>query len=228
MKCIESIGIQAREDSGIHFLLRRLFAAATFFGLLGLLSAPYSYSASATIKGSGDQVTDKIPFSGGLLMVGAAHKGHQNFVVELLSENGDIRELLVNTIGDYQGVRLISIAAGLYRFQIRSDQGWVLMHEQPDLSKQGTPLPISHSHTGDAPLGPFIFDRGLLRASFVYEGTRNLTATIFTAQGSMVALLLNKIGAYKGTVTASILDAGPYWLAVQASGTWSVDLVMDK
>ena len=102
------------------------------------------------------------------------------------------------------------------------------MHEQPDLSKQGTPLPISHSHTGDAPLGPFIFDRGLLRASFVYEGTRNLTATLFTAQGSMVAFLLNKIGAYKGTVTASIRDAGPYWLAVQASGTWSVDLVMDK
>lgn len=209
-------------------LSQKFLAIAVFLMLCPAVSVPNLYGASVTIKGSGDEVTETVSFSAGLLMVGAAHKGSRNFVVELLSADGQKRELLMNAIGDYQGVRLIPITAGQYRFQIQSDQAWVVMHEQPDSNKKGTSLPISHSHIGDAPLGPFVIDRGLLRASFTHEGTRNFAATLFTAKGSMAVLLLNKIGAYRGNVTASISDAGPYWLAVQASGTWSVELVMDR
>jgi len=209
-------------------LNEKLLAIAMFVVLCSTVSAPNSYGASVTIKGSGDEVTEVVSFSTGLLMVGAAHKGSRNFVVELLSADGQQRELLMNAIGDYQGVRLIPITAGQYRFQIQSDQAWVVMHEQPDSNKKGTSLPISHSHIGDAPLGPFVIDRGLLRASFTHEGTRNFAATLFTAKGSMAVLLVNKIGAYRGNVTASISDAGPYWLAVQASGAWSVELVLDR
>lgn len=209
-------------------LNKKFLIIATFLMLCVAVSASNSYGTGVTIKGNGDEVTETVSFSAGLLMVGAAHKGSRNFVVELVSADGQKRELLMNAIGDYQGVRLIPIAAGQYRFQIQSDQAWVVMHEQPDSNRQGTALPISHSHIGDAPLGPFVIDRGLLHASFTHEGTRNFTATLLTAKGSMAALLANKIGAYRGTVTASISDAGPYWLAVQASGAWSVELVMDK
>jgi hypothetical protein len=207
---------------------QRWLAIATLSGLCVALGDSISYGASITVKGSGDHVTDVVSFWAGLLMVGAAHKGHRNFVVELLSADGEKRELLMNTIGDYQGVRLISVDAGQYRFQVQSDLAWVLMHEQPDSNKQGTPLPISHSHTGDAPLGPFAFNRGLLRASFTHEGTRNFVATLFTADGSKATLLVNKIGVYNGTVTASITEIGSYWLEVQASGVWSANLVMGE
>lgn len=204
------------------------FTIAAIAGLCVVLNVFISYGASVTIKGSGDEITDILSFSDGLLMVGAAHKGHRNFVVELVSADGGKREMLVNAIGDYQGVRLISIPAGRYRFQVQSDRAWVLMHEQPDPQRPGTKLPISHSHIGDAPLGPFIFNQGLLLASFTHEGTRNFAVTLFAAGGSSVALLVNKIGTYKGTVTASIPEPGQYWLAVQASGAWSVELTMDE
>lgn len=50
---------------------------------------------------------------------------------------------------------------------------------------------------------------------------------LYRATGDRVGLLVNKIGAYSGTVTHSIREAGLYWLEVRASGAWSVKLEMD-
>jgi len=193
-----------------------------------LLALIARQSSGAKIEGRGDQLSEPITFSKGLLMVGAAHKGNRNFIVELLSTDGEKRELLVNVLGDYQGVRLVPVAPGRYRFQVQADQAWVLLHEQPVRNEVGTPLPIAHSHNGDAPLGPFALEQGLLRASLTHEGGRNFVAILYDSEGRMTALLVNKLGKYAGTVTASIRNAGNYWLAVEASGPWSVKLDMDE
>ncbi len=185
-------------------------------------------TAGAKIEGRGDSVSEVVTLKKGLFMVGAGHKGERNFVVQLISTDGEKTELLVNTIGNYQGVRLIPVDAGRYRFQVRADQAWVLMHEQPDPKKAGTPLPIVHSHTGDAPLGPFSLRRGLLRATFTHDGARNFVATLYRSDGETAGLLANKIGAYSGSVTESIREPGLYWLEVRASGAWSVKLEMDE
>lgn len=110
-----------------------------------LATAQAAQSAQAKIEGKGDSASEVVSLQKGLLMVGAAHKGDRNFVVQLLSTDGEKTDVLVNTIGDYQGVRLIPVEAGRYRFQIRADQAWVLLHEQPDPNKTGTPLPISQN-----------------------------------------------------------------------------------
>jgi hypothetical protein len=79
-------------------------------------------STQAKIEGRGDSTSEVVSLEKGLLMVGAAHKGQRNFVVQLLSTGGDKSDLLVNTLGDYQGVRLIPVEAGRYRFQVRAEQ----------------------------------------------------------------------------------------------------------
>jgi hypothetical protein len=160
-------------------------------------------------------------------MVGAAHKGACNFVVQLLSTDGKKSYLLVNDIGDYQGVRLIPVKAGRYRFQTRADGAWVLLHEQPNPNTPGTPLPISQNMKGDAPLGPFSMRRGLLQATFTHDGEHNFVAMLYQSNGERVGLLVNKIGTYSGSVTQAIREAGTYWLEVRASGAWSVKLEMD-
>jgi len=185
-------------------------------------------STGIKIEGRGDSVSDVVSLQKGLLMVGAAHKGERNFIVQLISTDGEKTELLINTFGNYQGVRLIPIDAGRYRFQVRAEEAWVLMHEQPDPKKPGTPLPITHRLSGDAPLGPFDLKRGRFRAAFTHEGVRNFNVRLYRSDGEMVGLLVNKIGAYNGWVTEVIREPGLYWLAVQASGAWSVKLEMDQ
>jgi hypothetical protein len=184
-------------------------------------------SSGAKIEGRGDSISDAVSLQKGLLMVAAAHKGNRNFVLQLLLTDGGKTELLVNTIGDYQGVRLVPVEAGRYKFQVRADQAWVLLHEQPDPNKAGTPLPISHNLKGDAPLGPFSLKRGLLQATFTHDGTRNFVAMLYRSNGEGVGLLVNKIGAYRGSVAQAIGEPGLYWLEVRASGAWSVKLEMD-
>jgi hypothetical protein len=103
----------------------------------------------------------------------------------------------------------------------------VLLHEQPDPNKAGTPLPISQGMKGDAPLGPFTLRRGLLQATFTHDGSRNFVAMLYRANGERVGLLVNKIGAYSGSVTQAIREADLYWLELRASGAWSVKLEMD-
>lgn len=177
----------------------------------------------AQISGTGDTVTAPLQLKPGLFMLGAAHKGQRNFVLQLLGAEGD--ELVTNTIGDYQGVRLLEVAGGQYRVSVTADGPWVLMHEQPDPSAPATALPIQHQHTGDAPLGPFAMSRGSLIATFTHAGKRNFVVELFNATGR-VGLVLNKIGSYSGTVSHRIDRAGPYWIAVRADGAWSMRLEM--
>ena len=67
-------------------------------------SSENTQTASSKIEGRGDSLSAPITLEKGLLMVGAGHKGERNFIVQLISNDGAKTELLVNTVGTYQGV----------------------------------------------------------------------------------------------------------------------------
>lgn len=171
------------------------------------------------LQGDGDTLSPPIELKAGLLMVGGAHKGDRNLIVQL---RGPSDELLVNAVGPYAGVRLVPVKAGPHQFQVEASAPWTLLYEQPSNAKP-TPLPITQSLTGDAPLGPFVIPSGLVSATFTHSGSRNFIAILYHADGRLAALLVNKVGAYSGT-TAERVTAGTYWLAVQADGPWTVTL----
>lgn len=184
------------------------------------LSAGWIAPQQRKLVGTGDALSEPIELAAGVLMVGGAHKGERNFIVQLRGPSDD---LLINTVGPYTGVRLIPVKAGPHQFQVESSAPWTLLYEQPSPTATASPLPITQAMTGDAPLGPFQMPAGLVSATFRHSGSRNFIAMLYHADGRLAALLVNKVGAYSGT-TAERVTAGTYWLAVQADGPWTVTL----
>lgn len=88
---------------------------------------------------------------------------------------------------------------------------------------QPEPLPISRSMKGDAKLGPYIIQAGLLTATFTHSGTKSFTVTI-SHEGKQASQLLETVGAYAGTQVEYIEAPGRYWLTVKATGPWTVAL----
>ena len=72
-------------------------------------------------SGTGDSVTDKISCSSGVWHF--SHDGSSNFVVRAYTTNGT--DLLVNTIGSYDGKKSVDVPKGsVVLFEINADGNW--------------------------------------------------------------------------------------------------------
>ena len=60
--------------------------------------------------------------------------------------------------------------------------------------------------------------------SMDYTGESNFAVILLDSQGNYTALLANEIGSYNGT-TSEQLTTGKYFLDVDASGPWSIDIL---
>jgi hypothetical protein len=86
--------------------------------------APINYS------GKGQQAVGKFPLECGLAVFNLTHVGTSNFAVTLLDSNGEMIELLANTIGNFTGAKAVGIekkgdyrgdkASGIYRQRLAS------------------------------------------------------------------------------------------------------------
>lgn len=77
-------------------------------------------------NGQGD---DSIAFDSpetGAALIGLAHTGERNFIVELM-RNGTMVDLLANTIGAYQGEQTIRLERGSYILNIQADGPWLIV-----------------------------------------------------------------------------------------------------
>ncbi len=78
-------------------------------------------TTNTTFSGTGDYVTDKVSCSSGTWHF--SHDGSSNFVVKAYTTNG--RDLLVNTIGSYDGKKSVTVPQGSYVvFEINADGNW--------------------------------------------------------------------------------------------------------
>lgn len=202
-------------------MVRRVLPLVAFLAV----SVSAQPSSPVTIPGRGDTVSDAFDLHAGLVMIGAAQKSTSNFIVHL--EGPDRSHLVVNALGDYQGVRLLPVPAGRYRLSVKSAQAWVLMRDQPRSDAAGNALPVTHAAAVDTPLGPFTMKPGLLLADLAYSGTGNYIVSVYRSDGQLVGLLANKLGAYSGQASLRIRDAGTYWIATQAAGPWTMTAKQD-
>lgn len=202
-------------------MIRRILPLAIVAAVVHVVSGQ---SRQVTISGRGDTVSDPIHLSDGLLMLGAAHKGALNFIVRV---DGPTSDIPINAIGDYRGVTLLPVKAGNYRFSVTAESDWVLMYEQPDPSAKPNALPISHAGEGDSPLGPFAFTGGPLIIKAEHLGAMNFVVKIYRSTGELIDIPINKIGAYSGSVSSRVRDAGSYWVSVHSDGKWSLSLQQD-
>lgn len=172
-----------------------------------------------SFSGSGAEVEQDVPITGGLTVVDATHtNGESNFQVSLVG--GEFDDLFVNVIGDYNGETAALIDEGQYTLDVEADGDWEVEIRQPRAAS-GNSLP--QSFEGDAPevRGPFEFD-GSHVAAGSHSGEENFQVHVYPPEGSFGELVFNEIGEYEGETT--FRHSGVGWVAVQADGDWSVEL----
>ncbi len=165
--------------------------------------------------GTGDSILAiELPDGAGQVAVATlTHDGSSNFAIFSLDENLAQQDLIVNTIGAYQGTVLFNAGFGgdPTSLEISADGNWtvtmrsVLSVRQFDgntTTGAGDDVVV---YFGDA--GP---------ATITHDGSRNFSIWLY---GDSTELVVNEIGAYTGTVR---WIAGPSVVAVNADANWSV------
>jgi hypothetical protein len=169
------------------------------------------------LTGKGDQVVDVKKWDGPAL-ASVKYTGGGNFVIYNYDPDGNKISLLINTIGNYTGVRPLDFLNGeeTVRFQVESNGNWeitILPLEEIEMLR----VPGSYDGNGDNVLAlpgskPDLLkvDATKAKGNFViwgYADTRNL--------------LVNEIAPYDGT---TILQSGTLALVIEAEGPWHIEI----
>jgi hypothetical protein len=199
-----------------------------------------AYASGAALPreyaGNGDFVTAPFELSVGLVTFEIRHTGHSNFVVWLYDTAGNPVDILVNEIGAYSGTTLVGVrpasfeaSPGPHVLEVVADGTWEIAVRQPQYTS-GAALPWSCSGTGDSVTAPFELAIGTIEFMLTHSGSSNFIVWLYSANGEVIDLLANEIGAYGGSklveVQADSWGAAPgvHVLAVIADGAWSVAL----
>lgn len=181
-------------------------------------TAPATEPPRATEKvheGSGADVVRLDLTAGEFYMATFSHSGESNFAVWTVDENGNESDLLVNTIGAYDGVRPLNLESDPAALSIEADGGWRVT-VQP-LSE----APVwagSAGGNGDAVLW---VDQsaltGLTTVRLTHGGESNFA---IWAYGDQSDLLVNDIGPYDAEV---LMPGGTLLLDITADGAWTIE-----
>jgi hypothetical protein len=166
-------------------------------------------------SGSGDDLLT-LPEGATAGLVTASHEGSANFSLAVLdSDNESTGELLVNTIGTYEGTTVYgfnALAEGT-TVQVTADGPWEITFSPVSAAPY-----LETSGTGDA---VYLYDEEARALDATHEGEANFVLQEETGGGFGSGLLVNEIGDYSGRVP---LSSGPSVISIQADGSWTLEL----
>jgi hypothetical protein len=168
------------------------------------------------ISGSGDDVVDIDKWSGPAILRITYHGG-SNFVVWNYGTDGEKIDLLVNTIGSYEGTRPLDFMDDEFttRFQIESSGQWEITI-LPFIEIRTEQVPSTFIGRGDDVIylngEPDLLriDASTAKSNFVIWGF-----------GNRIDLLVNEIAPYDGVVIAG---SDIFVLVIEAEGDWSIEV----
>lgn len=171
-----------------------------------------------TLSGSGDDVVEVDKWSEAAILH-IVHNGGGNFAIWNYGEDGERYDLLVNTIGNYEGTVLIDFLQGelTTMFEITAGGTWTMevMPLDPGYMTFAQ-FPGSYEGKGDDVVW-FEATSGI--AEFNYGGGGNFAVWGFNDDGR--DLLVNEIGPYSGKV---LLQKDSYLMIVNAESTWTMNV----
>lgn len=170
---------------------------------------------SIVYEGSGDSVLPiSLPDGAGVPAIATiTHAGSRYFGVWALDSGMNQSELMVNTVGEYQGTVLFNSRSSVdtTSLEISADGAWtVTVHSV--LSIRGFDGPVA-SGVGDDVV---IYRGGSGAASISHDGDNHFAIWSY---GERDDLIVNEIGQYTGTTRWT---AGPSVVVVTADGNWSI------
>jgi hypothetical protein len=175
-----------------------------------------------TLEGSGNQVVDFDNLFG-IGFIHVTHEGSSNFVVKNYGANNEKIDLLVNTIGDYDGYRTLDFGSDDHtvRFQVEADGDWKIIVY---------PLDAEYLKVCDIPgtckgKGDDLFAvKGKGRPdvlTFTDKSDSNVIVYAYTKSGR--DLLVNEIGPYSGS---SLFPANTILVEVRSEGEWTAEITI--
>ena len=180
---------------------------------------PQPIFQGATFSGTGDDIIDLKGVPETPLLLTITHSGQMNFIVQAYDDDNNLIDLIVNSIGSYEGKRPLNFGyRSASRLSIKADGHWTIQID--DISKASAiVVPGKLSGHGD--------DVILLQGekpdtiTLTHNGEMNFIVTAFSSKARLLNLIVNEIGPYQGK---NLLPANTKILVVQADGDWTIDI----
>ncbi|EMA43422.1 hypothetical protein [Halococcus saccharolyticus] len=177
---------------------------------------------SETFSGSGTSTEEGLQLSPGPITAEFSHSGESNFIVTLVTLEGESFQdvSLTNLIGQVEGSQAALVnAPGEHNLNVDADGDWEITLEQPG-SPQPESLPIDASGEGPSYIGPFEFS-GPATFQGAHNGDGNFIVETVPLDSSAVgSLVFNEIGQFEGETTGRV--SGMAYLNINANGEWSL------
>jgi hypothetical protein len=164
-------------------------------------------------EGRGDKVI-RLSLPGDLRHTATfTHRGDSNFAVWALDAGGQRRDLVVNEVGRYSGVRPLDFERAPSALEIEADGAWTVTVRVFDRI-----APFGGSASGGNPTVLRLETVATpVRATVTHGGRSNFVVVAYGERRQ--DLLVNEIGRYAGEV---LLPAGTVAVAIEADGPWTL------
>ncbi|MFL1382257.1 MULTISPECIES: hypothetical protein [unclassified Nocardiopsis] len=195
-------------------------AALAFTVPFVIAAAPAQLDPAETLEydGSGDTVLEVVEHDQPRV-ASFSHQGSSNFAVWAIDSRGEEQDLLVNTIGPYEGTVLYNVLVGedLAALDISADGTWEVSLKPLEETERWPSGDDEAAGDGDEVLFMEWEPEGLTVLDIDYGGESNFAIWAYT--DSDRDLLVNEIGPYSGQAR---LVEGTMLLAITAEGGWTL------
>jgi hypothetical protein len=147
------------------------------------------------------------------------HTGGSNFAIWSYGADGEKIDLLVNTIGNYNGTVPLDWLVGEHttRFEVSAGGDWEIRVDPIDTMRSEL-VPSTFTGTGDDVV---LLANGKPDLLKIDASTAEHNFAIWAYDDSNRDLVVNEIAPYQGTV---IVSAATYVLVIQAEGPWQIEV----
>jgi hypothetical protein len=172
--------------------------------------------APVVLTGTGDTVVDVNWTGAGLLHI--TYTGESNFAIINYDSYGNRMDLLVNTIGSYEGTLPFDLMQDedTTRFEIKASGSWEIQILPLDNVRVET-IPVTFTGTGD----DVVALKGGTPDLMIVDASSASGNFVIWSYGNQRDLLVNEIAPYNGTV---IIPNDTFMLVIKAEGNWSIDV----
>ena len=179
---------------------------------------PTSLPQPIILSGTGDSIIETGKTSDYVAILKAKHTGSSNFAIINYNANSEQIDVLVNTIGNYEGTVPLDFRSDelTSRLEIKADGPWEIQILSL-FEARGEPIPGVIQGVGDDVVILAGTNPDTIKAAA--EGNGNFAVVAFGDSG--LDLVINEIAPYTGTV---LLKNDVAVLAIQAEGNWSLEI----
>jgi len=176
-----------------------------------------------TLSGNGQEASDIFNLQEGLSVFELKNTGSGHFGIWLMDNMGNKEELLVNTIGPFDGSKAARIdKSGEYILDVSAEGGWTVNIEQPRPTTASEKTSFSGRDQQYA--GPFHLDSGLKKFELKNTGSGHFGVWLLDKEGNYVELLVNDIGPFDGSKAVGVYREGIYYFDISAEGNWEINI----